>query len=144
MTATPARSHIATAAVILMVGSATLAWWLIGDVSEPGGSMSILPAPPLSSAQSALAGVVGLIADAVAGRWLVNRSCRRQLAAAGGRLAILVGLVGFAVGSAGRVLTSRTVGANIGGGMIILVAPIALVALAVYAVRLWRTLDAGS
>jgi hypothetical protein len=130
-------------AISLLVGSAALAWWLIGDVSEIDGYMQIVPEPPLSGVQTAVVGVAGLTGVIAAGTQLVDWYRRRLLHPAGLALAGLGFVSGIGLAGSGRILSSKTVGANIGGGMIVLAGPFVAILLAVLAIREWRALRPG-
>jgi hypothetical protein len=127
-------------AIVLLVGSAAVAWWAVGDVSEPDGYMQIMPAVSLTSTQTTVAGLAGLGGVAAAGWWLLGLRRRGVLPAAGRKLAVTAVAAGVATACAGRVLTAMTAGANIGGGLLMLVAPFVGIAVAVTAVRQWRAI----
>jgi hypothetical protein len=122
-----------------LLASALLAWWLIGDMSERGGYQPILPLPSSGEA-AALAGVTGVLVALAFLRelWSIRRTGRvpgdaRRLSAAGLALGTLTA---FAL----RVLSAKTAGANIGGGIVMIYGPVLAVPLLVYAYRRWRAL----
>ena len=116
-----------------------IAWWLIGDVSERGGYLQIL-ALPSSAAVAAVAGVIGMLIALTVVREL--RTIRRtqpigpdrtRLAASGAALGLFTAFVL-------RVLSSKTYGANIGGGMLVMFGPFVALAVVLYAYGRWRSL----
>ncbi len=122
-----------------LLASALTAWWLIGDVSERGGYLQILPLP-LSAKAALIAGVAGILLALVFLRelWTMRLgegipADARRLAAAGVALGVLTAFVL-------RVLSSKTDGANIGGGMLMILGPMLAVPLVVYAFRRWQSL----
>ncbi len=122
-----------------VLASALIAWWLIGDVSERGGYLQILPLP-LSGKAALIAGVIGILLGLLFLRelWAMHRgdgipTDARHLAAAGVALGVLTAFVL-------RVLSSKTDGANIGGGMLMILGPLLAVPLLFYAYRRWRSL----
>ena len=131
-------SGVATRLVLVpLIGFGFTAWWLVGDVSEPGGEDSILQLP-FAQRQPRALGVLGLVLAAIwATDWfLVWRRADQRfpalwLSAAG----VTAGLL---AGAGMRVVTARVGGANIGGGMVILTSP--LVAISLVAVTIWLAL----
>ena len=110
------------------VGFGLLGWWLVGDVSEPGGEDFIVQLPlaqrnSVSLGLVGLAFVVGWCADFV----VVWR--RSEPAAQAFWLSTIAVSAGVLAGAAMRVVTARVGGANIGGGMVILASPVAGLAL---------------
>jgi len=115
-----------------MIGVAAVAWWLIGDQSEDGGTQSITELPILQD-HSTQIGVIGLLILAFVATdllWTQPISSRRYA------LMVLppVLLGGFSCALAARSITSRTVGANIGGGLATLVGPVFLIGMMLWAV----------
>jgi hypothetical protein len=127
-------------AVSLFVSSSALAWWLIGDVSEVGGYMQIVPDPPISGMQTAVVGVIGLAGVIAAIGQLIDWYRQRLLPAAGLRLTALGFVTGIGLAVAGRILSSKTAGANIGGGLIMMAAPFVAIPLGAAVVKQWKAL----
>lgn len=122
-----------------LLAALLIAWWLIGDVSERGGYLQILPLPS-SASVAAVAGGIGLLVAVVFVREL--RTIRRtqgirpevtRLVASGAALGVFTGFVL-------RVLSSKTDGANIGGGMLMMFGPFVAGAVLLYAYGRWRSL----
>jgi hypothetical protein len=97
------------------------AWWLIGDLSESGGSLEynfgrLEIDPRLELGLGAPALMIGLAALT----FLVSGHSRREVSTAWlfGSL-MLVAVIAAAAGC-GRVLTAGTGGANLGGGIVVL------------------------
>jgi hypothetical protein len=121
--------------LVPLVGLALITWWLVGDVSEPGGEDVIVRFEAAERNATTL-GLLGLLA-AVA--WAVDwvTSWHRSIAwqAASWLTAAGIG-AGFLTGAGLRVVTARVGGANIGGGMVILASPPAFLTLLVITVVL--------
>lgn len=115
-----------------MIGVAAVAWWLIGDQSENGGTQSITEFPVLQD-HATQVGVIGLLLLA-----FVATDLLWTQPISSGRYALMVlppvllGGVGCAL--AARSITSRTVGANIGGGLATVVGPVFLIGMVLWAV----------
>ena len=118
--------------------AATATWGLVGDVSEPGGYLRILPAPELSRPVELGMGVVGAAVVLAILALLWRSSWRRPLPKHASEIVLILTVLGVLTAGAGRVLSSRTDGANIGGGMILMVSPFALIGILVVLVRGWR------
>jgi hypothetical protein len=130
----------ATSAGLLAVPVAT--WWLVGDLSSPGGDdyavrpLDVSPAVERGIGVAAVAIVVSALVVAVsAGGWTrVRRWARPVLALAA---------AGVIVGWGWRVVTAGVIGANIGAGLVVLfggpVVAVLVVGAAVDGGRLRRT-----
>jgi hypothetical protein len=121
-----------------LVAFALLGWWLVGDVSEPGGDDFILQLP-FAERHAVALGLAGLV---VATGWAVDfarvwlrfqhRNQALWLSGIGVNAGVLAG-IGM------RVVTARVGGANIGGGLVILATPAAgLGLLVVTSLLSWR------
>jgi hypothetical protein len=107
--------------VLPLAASLLLAWWLLGDVSEQQGDDAILTLP-FAEAHATTMGLVGIALAAVAVTdWVLRwrNECGRPPA----RLLVLATAVGSLIGMGLRLVTARVVGANIGGGIVILFGP---------------------
>jgi hypothetical protein len=120
------------ATVTCAVLSAALAWWLVGDLSSTGNAgeqgLDRMAEPPVSegTAQVLGAGSAVLLPLVLLLGWRL-------------RAVLLPAIVlGAAVGAAGRVVTAGVIGANIGGGMVLLLSPLVLLPLAIWLVVGWR------
>lgn len=121
------------------IASLFIAWWLIGDVSEPGAYQQILSLTVGKTASAVVGGVGVALAVAMAGAFLAirRREPVRRPAIGLARSAVALGvLLGFAL----RILSSKTDGANISGGLLILYDPVVAAAILFYAYRRWRSL----
>jgi|694.fasta_scaffold96803_3 hypothetical protein len=121
MTVTRALSALV---LMLVTWSSVLliTWWLIGDVSYPGGSDQILSLPTLEEQAGplALAGLVGLVASVSIAMFVLAQRRRWKRMALAMCMAAVTGVwCGFSL----RVISSRTDGANIGGSALTFVAP---------------------
>ena len=120
------------AIVISSLLSAALAWWLVGDLSYTGNTgeqgLDRLAEPPVSEGTAQVLGAGSAVLLPLV--LLIGWRWRAVLLPA-------VGL-GAVVGAAGRVVTAGVIGANIGGGMVLLVSSLVLLPLAIWLVAGWR------
>jgi hypothetical protein len=138
------RSQALAALAVVPLLAAVTAWWLLGDLSEPGDPQlhdHLFHPPTISRGVERVVGASATVllmaaAMGVAVGWrrgLLSREDRR----AATPLVAAALLIAFAE----RVLTAGVSGANIGGGMVLLAGPFVLVpVLAVSAVRWYRLL----
>lgn len=110
------------------------AWWLIGDLSEPGDPAShdhlLRPLAISPGAERVLgATATALLVVAV----VVARGSSREERRATWPLVAAAAFVALA----GRVMTAGVGGANIGGGMLMMVGPFVLLPLLVVGARRW-------
>ncbi|MCP3804442.1 hypothetical protein NLX83_34760 [Allokutzneria sp. A3M-2-11 16] len=135
----PARAPLRSQ-VRLLASGALAAWWLVGDLSPempPGTRLDYLVRPvPIVSMSPAIDVLLGSLALALASATLLvtatTAARSRWLGQFLGALA-LGGLVGFFC----RILTAGGIGANIGGGLVLLLG-LPLLAAAALALG-WRT-----
>ena len=120
------------------VSAAAATWGLVGDVSEPGGYERILPAPELPRPVELGMSVVGASVVLAILALLWTSSQRRPLHKHSREIVLTLTVLGVGTAGAGRILSSSTYGANIGGGMILLVSPFVLIGILVVLVRRWR------
>lgn len=102
---------------------ALISWWMFGDLSERHGYMTIIDLPQSASAAhvAAILGlVIGLASMAVG--WCVRRRFGELPGSASVALIVAI-LFGIATGFSFRLMSSRSYGANIGGGGLMLVWP---------------------
>lgn len=110
-----------------------VAWWLIGDLSSVGFAPDELDymvrAPEFLERHAAAAGVVGAVltgACAAMLGWLYIRGhIERRWPAVVAEVAVL----GVLAGGAARIVTAGVIGANIGGGLVVLIVPAGIFAL---------------
>ena len=123
--------------VLPMIGVAAVAWWLIGDVSEARGTDAIVEVAPLQDHPGRVGAIGVLILCAVLADlvWSKPISFRRYL------LAVLPFVIasGLIIALAGRVITARVGGANIGGGLALVVAPVLVIGLSAGAIAMLAT-----
>lgn len=132
-----------TASVVAMP---FVAWWLIGDLSEPGGTDYLFKPPHLSTASETAVGG-GLMVLLLISTWMLWTRHKAWLVEDGWwKVLIRLMLAGTLVGGGFRLLTLAGGGANIGGGMVIMIGPPVLLHLGIgaraEAIRL-RTGDQG-
>ena len=131
--------HVGTMAVdavrlvlIPAMASLMVSWWVIGDVSEGGGTDTILNGgwPEANAATVGWCGiaVVALIAIDQLRTWR-SHDRRRRVETIG-----LASTIGLAAAFSLRVITARTGGANIGGAAIMMIGPFVAAPLLVFAV----------
>ncbi|WP_143261715.1 hypothetical protein [Allokutzneria sp. NRRL B-24872] len=126
--------------VHLVVSGAFAAWWLVGDLSanvSPGARLDYLVPPlPVVSLTPAIDVLVGSVALALAsGTLLVTATTSARSRWLGQFLSALA--LGAVLGFFFRVLTAGGIGANIGGGLVLLLGLPLLVAAA--GALAWRT-----
>ena len=109
---------------ILGVSLAVVAWWLVGDLSSPGFSREeldfTLKAPESFERNATEAGIVGggvamVCLSALVWIYLRDRPARFPLWSIAA-----IAVVGLYAGFAARVVTAGGIGANIGGGLIVM------------------------
>ncbi len=130
---------LGTLFVAPLLAALLVAWWLIGDVSERGGYMQLLPLPA-SATVAAVAGVLGILVAVVPVRELRTIRRTQPVGPEITRLAVSGVALGLFTGFVLRVLSSKTDGANIGGGMLMMYGPFVAVGVLFYAYRRWRSL----
>lgn len=136
-----------TAAILIGLANAVgpwlavtlVSWWAIGDMSERNGYSQLLDLPQSVTA-SRIALAFGLVVALIAlgAGWILRRRVGSLPAMSS---VVLIAAVAFGVvsGVSLRVTSSRTDGANIGGGLLALVWPVAaLAAGAVAGFAVWR------
>lgn len=128
----PRTVSVAEGLLVLCVGpfvaAACLTWWLLGNLDESPTAEDQLFSAEFADESSLIIGVIGLLAAttvAVALRgW--PQPWRTPVSAP----LALSGVSGAYLGLFLRTATAKVTGANIGGGILILVSPVILVVLA--------------
>lgn len=129
--------------LVALVASAVSVWWLVGDLSEvddPTADFMIRP-PDLSSAEEGWIGgcALVLLAATLVALYSVHRTSGLSRSQ---RWALLfVVLAGGIIGVGYRVMTAATIGANIGGGLLLTVGVPVVAFLLVRAGQLVRRRD---
>jgi hypothetical protein len=130
--------------VVLMVP--IIAWWLIGDLSEPGGSDQFLPIPSIDRRVEQTLGVAASIVTVLAclALW---RGCASRIDRRWFRVLYRLIAAGTVLAIEGRATSAKTHGANIGGGMLFFIGTFVVLYLVVGAVDraelLWREPGSG-
>lgn len=106
--------------VIVALAVLVATWWLVGPLDEPGGWGSILKPPDVPTGLEVACGVVALVVIGVACLWFIAKHRSQRLQRGWPTVAALLALASFMIGGILRVVTARTVGANIGGGFLII------------------------
>ncbi len=128
--ATSARMHAmqrtaALATALLGLALIPVAWWLVGDQSSPGFTPEELDytirAPEAFERHAQAAGLAGTVVAAICLAALSWLFLRREIDQPGLTRLAWVAAGGVFVGIAGRILTAGSIGANIGGGLVIMV-----------------------
>ena len=124
-----------------LLASALIAWWLIGDLSEEGGYLQILPLSQ-SPEVALIAGVTGILVALLFCRelWAMRRRRGGRIPRDASRLAATSAAVGVFTAFVLRALSMKADGANIGGGILMMYGPVLVLPLLVYAYRRWRAL----
>ncbi len=126
--------------LVVVVSVPIVVWWLVGDISEPGGSSQFLSIRSVDPNFERILGLVSLLSLMLACLTLW-RACVGRIDPAW--LRVLGGLIaaGTVLAVMGRLLTASTVGANIGGSMMYFVGTFLILYLVVGAFdrarRLW-------
>lgn len=131
----PSQPHAARAArgaLATAVGTGAFVWLAMGDISEPEGYMSMFRPPLIPRATEVLGAV--LVCAALVFHFTRIRKIHDS---AYNGMSAAAALIGMFLAFTLRVLSSLTVGANIGGGLLLLVAPFVLILLAVAVFRSW-------
>ncbi|MGI8663513.1 MAG: hypothetical protein ACR2LQ_09930 [Acidimicrobiales bacterium] len=134
--AAPISSKLALATVAVSMPVAT--WWLAGSLDETDRNLPsgveprydyIVRPPDVGVTVERVVGIVSVLAASVALMTLAVAVRRRRLVARPWvELILCVAISGVAIGGAGRVVTAGTLGANIGGGVLLFVLPPTLLA----------------
>lgn len=116
------------ARVVLLSASPVVAWWLVGDLSEGADAEDYLfKGPELSKTQQLRLGLLAAVLFVAAAAVLGALLRQRRVSWVELRSALPLLLAAFFCGFAWRVVTARVGGANIGGGILLMVAPIFLI-----------------
>ena len=149
MTAESGRGHDArmrtqtlhaAASTVLVAAVPVAAWGLIGQLDEPGprSELSYIIEPPgIAAGVETTLGVVCLVLAVVSGAVLVHASRRGTFERRWWPVLLPLVAAGLITGAAGRVVTAGSMGANIGGGMAILVGGPVVAGLLVAALVVW-------
>ena len=133
------RRHVFIAAVAVVLASPVVTWFAVGDTSENVADPDYMFRPPaLSGAEElslgglavgmALAGMAVLIL-AVTRRVVTNRELL---------FALPLLFAGVFIGMGARIVTAGVIGANIGGGIVVLIGPFVVMGLVLLSAVLWR------
>lgn len=134
------RASIRSATVLLLATFPISIWWLVGDLSEGAGAPDrMFEAPELTSTQEFLIGLVAVVLFVVSLGFVLAALRQHRLRWAEVLPAVPFLLAGAYAGFAGRVVTARVSGANIGGGMLILLAPFVAIGTIAWAWYLTRS-----
>ena len=138
---TPTHARVG-AACLLAVPIAT--WFLMGERSEPGGMDRMYSVPSLPRPLEIAIGLVALAGLIVGMRYLIPRT-RATGERAWWEVFKALAVAGFLLAWGGRVLTARVNGANLGGGMFLIVGlPLIGAVLLWAAVRAWKLMGPGA
>lgn len=133
------RHHGLLAAAAVLAASPVITWFAVGDTSEnvPDPDYMLQP-PDLSGGQELVLGgfAAGL---AVAGVAVLIVAVSRQLVTREDLLpAVPLLFAGILIGAAARTVTAGVIGANIGGGLVVLFGPFVVLGLVLLSAVLWR------
>ena len=129
------RTRHVTAAVTLVLATPVAVWWAVGDVSSKGFDdldymvRPVQLAPLVEAVIGGVAVVLVVASAAVLGHALYRGRVRRAWSAT----VIPLCAAGAVVGAGWRVVTAGGIGANIGGGLVVLFGGPLVVALIVAA-----------
>jgi hypothetical protein len=129
----------------LVLATPAVTWWVLGDLSEDVPDPDYMYRPPrLTDGQELAIGIAGT-AVALASLVVVIGALRRRVVTPGEVMsAVPLVLAAAFCGFAWRVVTAGVIGANIGGGMVLLVGPFVLLGLAGWSFFWWRSARRGS
>ena len=110
----PAAGPVTLWSVVATVAAcAVLAtWWIVGDLDEPDGYMTVLTRPAIPRSAEIAVGVVALATLGTLVAWLLVRSVRWPFRRGWWLVLYLYALAGVCVGGWLRILTARTDGAT--------------------------------
>ena len=127
---------VLVAAVVLVLTSPVVTWWLVGDLTEPGivDPDYMFRPLPLSHGVEVGLGIAATLA-AVASMYMLVAAFRAGVVdRAWSPVVVFPALAGVVIGFSWRGLTVGVIGANIGGGLILLGGPLVVLALVTAAV----------
>ena len=135
------RGIAITVAVIAVLLSPITTWWLVGDVSETDiVDPDYLVRPPQLSSSEELALGAGATALLVAAAFVVALAARKRVVTwLDLRLLVPSACLGVYLGFTLRVVTAGVIGANIGGGLLVLLTPVMAVAMVAWTGVWWLT-----
>lgn len=115
-------TRLGSAPIALGLATPVAVWWAVGDLDEKGADDRDRMFRPfeLPSVVEDVAGVVAALVVIVASVVIGLGWYRRQLPPWGRQSITMMCAAGAIVGGGWRLLTAATVGANIGGGMVLL------------------------
>jgi len=124
----------AAMALVVVIATPVAAWWLIGDQSEtpiPGrDQLDYISHPPeISGWIVTLCGATALGAVVMGSGWLLIAARQGALDERWIMPVVLLALAGVVIAGTARLLTAGSHGANIGGGVAMLVCPPVVIAL---------------
>ncbi len=103
-------------------------WWLVGDLSESAYARDhMFEAPKLTPGQELAIGVIATVLSVIPAAVVAAALAQRRLRWVQVRPALPILVAGVFCGFSWRVTTARVSGANIGGGMLMLITPIVLI-----------------
>lgn len=133
------RHHALVAAAAVLAASPVVTWFAVGDTSENVADPDYMFQPPdLSRGHELVLGgfAVGLT---VAGIAVLILALAREVITREDLLpAVPLVFAGIFLGAAARIVTAGVIGANIGGGLIVLFGPFIVLGLVVLSAVLWR------
>lgn len=135
------RFHGLAAIAVAILLSPISAWWLVGDFSmaEPASQPDYMFQPlDLAKTEELVLGTAAMAATVVAAALVVGAVRRRLVTVAELLVALPLLIAGAFCGFAWRVMTAAVIGANIGGGMILLFAPFFLASMLGWSALQWR------
>lgn len=130
------RTRHVTAAVSLVLATPVAVWWVVGDVSSKGfDDLDYMVRPvELPSVVEAVIGGLAVVLVIVCGAVLGHALYRGRVRRAWSATVVPLFAAGVVVGAGWRVVTAGGIGANIGGGLVVLFGGPLVVALIVVAV----------
>jgi len=119
------RRGLIIAGGVVVIASPIATWWLIGDLSEatrdPPGMYSISSPPEIPRWLLVASGVMALSAGLVSLAVLVRAERKGHLERGWIAVIAMLAIAGILAAFIGRLITARTIGASIGGGLALLI-----------------------
>ncbi len=140
------RSTALGATWLFVLLSPITTWSIVGDMSykgDPNPDYMLKPIP-LTGGQEVAIAAASLTLSAAAVVFCTLAYRRRLLGTADLRMPLPVALAGAYCGTAWRMMTAAVIGANIGGAMAVMFAPVFGLAMIIwFGVELWRFRSTG-
>ncbi len=134
-TGRPPSRWLLLCAVVLVMAAPVACWWLVGDLSERGADLDYAVRPvPLDPAVELLLGITAAAGAVASSAVLLRATVRRRFDARWWLVLLPVVAAGWVAAVGWRTLTAGVYGANIGGGLAVILGVPAVAGLLLWAV----------